>query len=210
MSEISSAISGAISTVENVGKAAGDAVQGNFSGAVGDLGKALPGALNAAVGGFLAMNPELGMLGDLGGALGGMLGQAGGFNPGQAGGNPSPFGIGNLLPGITQNPLGSLFGGGGSTGSSSPFGGLSGLLGGGGTNAGGGATGTGATNSGGSTTASGTPDVNSYINNMQSSLQQNLNFQNQMNQIQQAFGQASAILQMENDLIKQMTRAING
>ena len=65
----------------------------------------------------MAANPEMGAVGKLGQGLSGLLGQAGGAGGlGQAGGSPSPFGLGNLLPGILQNPLGSLFGGGGSGG----------------------------------------------------------------------------------------------
>ncbi len=129
MGDIGNAISGALNTVENLGSAVGDLASGNVSGALGDVGKAATSGIGAAVNGFMAANPEMGAVGKLGQGLSGLLGQAGGAGGlGQAGGSPSPFGLGNLLPGILQNPLGSLFGGGGSGGG----GGLGGLLGGGG------------------------------------------------------------------------------
>jgi hypothetical protein len=134
MGDIGNAISGAINTVENLGSAVGDLASGNVSGALGDVGKAATSGIGAAVNGFMAANPEMGAVGKLGQGLSGLLGQAGGAGGlGQAGGSPSPFGLGNLLPGILQNPLGSLFGGGGSGGG----GGLGGLLGGGGASGGG-------------------------------------------------------------------------
>jgi hypothetical protein len=102
---------------------------GNVSGALGEVGQAASSGIGAAVNGFMAANPEMGAVSKLGGGLSSLLGAAGGASGlGGAGGSPSPFGLGNLLPGILQNPLGSLFGGGGSGGG----GGLGGLLGGGG------------------------------------------------------------------------------
>lgn len=117
---ISDAVSGAINTVEDVGKAAGDLVSGNVGGAVGDLGQAGSSLIGTAVNGFMATNPEISKLGNVGNMIGGLLGQAGGFNPAQAGGSPLPFGLGNLLPGILQNPLGCIFGGGPGGGTSLP------------------------------------------------------------------------------------------
>ncbi len=128
MDSIGGAISGALNTVEHLGSAVGDLAKGDVSGALGDVGKAATSGIGAAVNGFMAANPEMGAVGKLGGGLSSLLGAAGGSaGLGQAGGNPSPFGLGNLLPGILQNPLGSLFGGGGSGGG----GGIGGLLGGG-------------------------------------------------------------------------------
>jgi hypothetical protein len=133
MGDIGNAISGALNTVEHIGSAVGDLASGNVGKAVGDIGQAATSGIGAAVNGFMAANPEMGAIGKLGQGLSGLLGQAGGAGGlGQAGGSPSPFGLGNLLPGILQNPLGSLFGGGG----------LGGILGGGGGAGGaGGATG---------------------------------------------------------------------
>ena len=117
MDSIGGAISGALNTVEHLGSAVGDLAKGDVSGALGDVGKAATSGIGAAVNGFMATNPEMGAIGKLGGGLSSLLGAAGGgAGLGQAGGNPSPFGLGNLLPGILQNPLGSLFGGGGSGG----------------------------------------------------------------------------------------------
>ena len=129
-------------------------------------------------------------------------------NPGQAGGSPSPFGLGSLLPGILQNPLGSLFGGGGAGGAGGLgglLGGLGGLFGGagGGASAGGGATG----GAGGAGGAGGTPDANSYMNNMVSQMQDNLNFQQQMASIQEAFAKASAMVKAGHDMAMQMIQA---
>src|SRR5215469_2752674 len=100
-----SVISDAVNVVSGLGSAAGDVLSGNVGGAVGDLGKALPSLVDGIVN---VACPEAGLVGDLAGSLGGILGQAGGFNPGQAGGLPNIFGLGNLLPGILQNPLGGL------------------------------------------------------------------------------------------------------
>ncbi len=123
MGDIGNAISGALNTVEHIGSAVGDLASGNIGKAVGDIGQAATSGIGAAVNGFMAANPEMGAIGKLGGGLSSLLGAAGGAGGlGQAGGSPSPFGLGNLLPGILQNPLGSLFGPGG----------LGGILGGGG------------------------------------------------------------------------------
>ena len=47
--------------------------------------------------------------------LSSLLGAAGGASGlGGAGGSPSPFGLGNLLPGVLQGPFNRIFGGGGS------------------------------------------------------------------------------------------------
>ena len=130
MGAIGDAVSGALNTVEHLGSAVGDLASGNISGALGDVGKAATSGIGAAVNGFMAANPEMGAIGKLGGGLSSLLGAAGGASGlGGAGGSPSPFGLGNLLPGILQNPLGSLFGGGGSGGGSAS-GGVSGAGGG--------------------------------------------------------------------------------
>ncbi|HEX4486916.1 MAG TPA: hypothetical protein VH088_11645 [Terriglobales bacterium] len=126
-------INSAVNTVSNLGKAVGDAVHGDFGGALGDLGKAGGSLAQTAVGGFMAMNPELGAVTGLAGQLGNLLGKAGGFNPGQAGGLPLPFGLGNILGSIMQNPLASLFGGAGAggAGGAGSAGGIGGNFGGG-------------------------------------------------------------------------------
>lgn len=167
MGDIGNAISGALNTVEHIGSAVGDLASGNISGALGDVGKAATSGIGAAVNGFMAANPEMGAIGKLGGGLSSLLGAAGGAGGagglGQAGGNPSPFGLGNLLPGILQNPLGSLFGGGGSGGG----GGIGGLLGGGGGASGGGpdfsGIGQGVSQGGGGVTGGGGNDPNGEL-----------------------------------------------
>jgi hypothetical protein len=111
LDSIGSVISGAINTVEDVGKTVADAATGNFSGAVNDLGKGAKDLVGTAVNGFMAMNPELGAVKDVLGLIGGMAGQGGFFNPGQACGTAPPFGLGGMLPGILQDPLAALFGG---------------------------------------------------------------------------------------------------
>lgn len=114
---VGDAIGGAINTVENVGKAATDLVSGNVGGAIGDLGQAGASLVSTAAKGFLATQPELGAglskLGPIANMLTSVLGQAGGFNPAQGCGNPSPFNLGGILGGILGNPFGNIFGGGG-------------------------------------------------------------------------------------------------
>ena len=129
MGAIGDAVSGALNTVEHLGSAVGDLASGNISGALGDVGQAATSGIGAAVNGFMAANPEMGAISKLGGGLSSLLGAAGGASGlGGAGGSPSPFGLGNLLPGALQGPLQSIFGGGG----------LGGILGGGGGASGGG------------------------------------------------------------------------
>jgi len=106
-------VGGALNTVENVGKAATDAMSGNLGGALNDIGQAGQSLVSTAVKGFVATNPEIGKMGGVANMLGGLLGQAGGFNPAQGSGNPSPFNLGGILGGILGNPLGNIFGGGG-------------------------------------------------------------------------------------------------
>jgi hypothetical protein len=143
--DIGNAISGAVNTVEDVGKAAVDGLSGNIGGAVNDLGQAGSSLLNTAVNGLMGMNPGMGLVSDIANLVGGLANQGGQFNPGSAGGFPSPFSPGSLPPGIMNNPWGSIgnpfgggygggfggggFGGGGGIGG---FGGSGGGLGGGG------------------------------------------------------------------------------
>ncbi len=125
VSSIGNAVSGALNTVENVGKAATDLLSGNVGGAVGDIGKAGSSLVQTAVNGFMATNPEASKLGPIANMLTGLVGQAGGFNPAQGAGNGSPFNLGGILGGILQNPFGNIFGGGAGGG----FPGLPGLPG---------------------------------------------------------------------------------
>src|SRR5580704_15327341 len=114
--DIGNAISGAVNTVEDVGKAAVDGLSGNFGGAINDLGKAASDGIGACVNGFMAMNPEMGLVGDIANTVGGLANQGGQFNPGCAGGSPYPFSPGSLPYGCMNNPWGSIgnpFGGGG-------------------------------------------------------------------------------------------------
>jgi len=144
--DIGNAISGAVNTVEDVGKAAVDGLSGNIGGAVNDLGQAGSSLVNTAVNGLMGMNPGMGLVSDIANLVGGLANQGGQFNPGSAGGFPSPFSSGGLPPGIMNNPWGSIgnpfgggyggggfggggFGGGGGVGG---FGGSGGGLGGGG------------------------------------------------------------------------------
>jgi hypothetical protein len=113
VSSIGNAVSGALNTVENVGKAATDLLSGNVGGAIGDLGKAGSSLIGTAVNGFMATNPEASKLGPIANTLTGLVGQAGGFNPAQGAGNGSPFNLGGILGGILQNPFQGIFGGGG-------------------------------------------------------------------------------------------------
>ncbi len=110
---IGDVVGGALNTVENVGKAAGDLASGNIGGALGDIGQAGQSLIGTAVKGFVATNPEIGKMGGVANMLGGLLGQAGGFNPAQGCGNPSPFNLGGILGGVLGNPFGNIFGGGG-------------------------------------------------------------------------------------------------
>ncbi len=113
--DIGNAISGAVNTVEDVGKAAVDGLSGNIGGAVNDLGQAGSSLLNTAVNGLMGMNPGMGLVSDIANLVGGLANQGGQFNPGSAGGFPSPFSPGSLPPGIMNNPWGSIgnpFGGG--------------------------------------------------------------------------------------------------
>ena len=110
MGAIGDAVSGALNTVEHLGSAVGDLASGNISGALGDIGQAATSGIGAAVNGFMATNPEMGAISKLGGGLSSLLGAAGGASGlGGAGGSPSPFGLGNLLPGALQSPLGNLY-----------------------------------------------------------------------------------------------------
>jgi len=190
-----SLLNDALNVVTGVGKGIGDLVSGNPGQALNDVTSTLPSVADGAINGLMtAINPAGAIAGDIGQVLG--LGGVGG-------------GLGNLLgigaagqaPGLfsgAQGMLGGMFGNIGQI--------LGNLFGGTG-----GAAGTGG-GAGGSIPSGpgGLPNVGGMISNMQSQLQDNLNFQNQMNQIQQAYGKASAILQMLNDLIKQFIRAING
>ncbi len=180
MGAIGDAISQGINTVEHLGAAAGEALTGNFGGALSDVGKAATSGVGALVNGFMATNPELGLVSSLAGSLGGILGQAGGFNVGQAGGSPSPFGIGNLLPGVLQNPLGSLGG---------LLGNLGGLFGGGGSGGGSGFPGIGGGSGGGGGSAGGGGD----LGDLSSRLQGNLALQKQVDAIEEAAARAAAI-----------------
>jgi hypothetical protein len=142
--DIGNAISGAVNTVEDVGKAAVDGLSGNFGGAINDLGKAASDGIGACVNGFMAMNPEMGLVGDIANTIGGLANQGGQFNPGCAGGSPYPFSPGSLPYGCMNNPWGSIgnpFGGGGFGGGGGidpGFGGGGGIGGGGGFGGGGG------------------------------------------------------------------------
>jgi len=144
--DIGNAIGGVVNTVEDVGKAAVDGLSGNVGGAVNDLGQAGSSLVNTAVNGLMGMNPGLGLVSDIANLVGGLANQGGQFNPGSAGGFPSPFSPGGLPQGILNNPWGSIgnpfgggyggggFGGGGfgGAGGVGGFGGSGGGLGGGG------------------------------------------------------------------------------
>ena len=145
--DIGSAISGAVNTVEDVGKAAVDGLSGNIGGAVNDLGQAGSSLLNTAVNGFMGMNPGMGLVSDLANMFGGLSNQGGQFSPGSAGGFPFPFSPGSLPPGIMNNPWGSIgnpfggYGGGGYGGGGYGGGGVGGFGGSGGGFGGGGSLG---------------------------------------------------------------------
>jgi hypothetical protein len=142
--DIGNAIGGVVNTVEDVGKAAVDGLSGNVGGAVNDLGQAGSSLVNTAVNGLMGMNPGLGLVSDIANLVGGLANQGGQFNPGSAGGFPSPFSPGGLPQGILNNPWGSIgnpFGGGGFGGGGGidpGFGGGGGIGGGGGFGGGGG------------------------------------------------------------------------
>jgi|HubBroStandDraft_6_1064221.scaffolds.fasta_scaffold18484_2 hypothetical protein len=146
--DIGNAIGGVVNTVEDVGKAAVDGLSGNVGGAVNDLGQAGSSLVNTAVNGLMGMNPGLGLVSDIANLVGGLANQGGQFNPGSAGGFPSPFSPGGLPQGILNNPWGSIgnpfgggYGGGGFGGGLGGGGGIGGFGGSGGGFGGGGSVG---------------------------------------------------------------------
>lgn len=77
----------------------------------GSISHVAQGALttaSATVSNLIAAHPDSGMPPGLSDALSTLLPKAGGFNPGQAGGLPTPFSQGGILPQIRDNPTGQL------------------------------------------------------------------------------------------------------
>lgn len=172
VSDIGNAISGGITAVEDLAK--------------GDIGGAVSSGLGAAVNGFMATNPELGLVSEFSGLLGGLTGAGGQSSPGQAGGHPGLFGnLSNILGSALQDPMGAL---GGLAGS------LGGLFNGGGAGKAGGSTG-----GGGSTGAGGLPNVADTQNSIQSQLKGSLDLQAQMAQFQIQFQELSSLFKMLKD-----------
>jgi hypothetical protein len=155
-SGIGNAISGGINAIQDLAK--------------GDVGGALSAGLGAAVNGFMATQPELSMVSQLGGMLGGLVGQAGGSGGGPMGALPGLFGnIADVVGGALQNPLGAL----------------GNLIGGGGGGAGG---------------AGGLPSVGGTQSGIQGQLAGLLDFQKQNAQFQIQFTELTSLIKMLQDL----------
>ena len=122
-------IQDAMSALKDVGQTLEDVGSGNIGNLGQDLGKDFGDITKLGTDVASFTNPEMApflqmaqpLLGGLAQQAGGMAGGAsgsGGFDPLQLLGNPSPFGLGNLIPGLANNPFQGLpnFSGGGGGG----------------------------------------------------------------------------------------------
>jgi len=161
---------------DEIGKVAGQAV----GGLVGQVGGGVEGLIGQAM---KAFNP-------LGSLLGGF--QSPGLTPSM----PFPFSPGGMSPGVFNNPLGNIFGGGGFPGVG-----------------GGGFPGVGGPPGGGSPSTGVNESFGQLQNDMQAAVKsgdpmQMFQAQQKMNQYQEMVGMLSAIQKSEHDLITSITQKI--
>ena len=112
-------IKDALNVVKDVGTTLEDVGSGNIGKLGQDLGQDFGDVTKLGTDVASFTNPELAPFLQMAQPLlGGLAGQAGGFNPLQFLGNPSPFGQGGFNPGVLSNPFQGLpnFGGAGGGG----------------------------------------------------------------------------------------------